>query len=302
MNPFVAEVERRKNQDSGSGSYDRWGGGSWSKGGGKGGADAPVSWVRLYKNDIIDMRCYKYDKKGNVIPVDKDQYAHFVTAAFHVPATDRELIVDGLATPVLISGNSKRALNRVIAEVLTPKLTLDLSVNQAKVVAAVLDFTYTALGVKQKSIQSHANEVYGGVSQKIRARIESRLLQEKLAKEKQLSSDEEGDDDDEEEDAGVRSSRTISAKNASFVQSLNEASSSSTGPGGAAASAVPPELAEGIQKLIANFDKNNNAQHFVLGTPNPAEKKRQRSLRVVRGTRDVDAEMRGPAESVQEGG
>ena len=49
MIPFVAEVERRKNQDSarGKGGFDRWSGGRWNDSGGKGGAtDAPVTWVR----------------------------------------------------------------------------------------------------------------------------------------------------------------------------------------------------------------------------------------------------------------
>lgn len=311
MNPFVAEVERRKNQDSAGGkgsSYDRWGGGRWNDGG-KGGAssEAPVTWVRLYKNDIIDMRCYKYDKRGNVITVDKDQYAHVVSAAFHVPATDREMIVDGVAVPVLITGHSKKPVNRVIAEIVCPKLTLDLTVNQAKVVARVLDFTYAALGVRQRSIQSHAQECYGTAASKIRTRIESRLLQEKLVKEKALSSDEDDDEGDDDDGAEDRSSKSVSARNASFVQGLN-AAASSTGPAvPTGAESLPAELAAGIKQLIENFDKKStNAAHFNLGTPNPAEKKRQRSLRVVRGApRDVGAEMddiQTDAQAAQTGG
>lgn len=293
VNPFIAEAERRKTADTAGGKGSSWARDSWG-GGGKGNftGDAPINWVRLYKNDIIDMRCYKFDKKGKVIPLVADEYAHTVSFSAHVPATDRELISDGLAVPVLVSGNSKKNVNRVIAEILTPMLTLDLTVNQAKTVAAVLNFTYSALGVRHKSIQTHANESYGSVAQKIKNRIEGRLLQERLAKEKLLQSSDEESDEDEYEDDGVdHSKRSVSAQNASFVQGLSAATASSTGA--ASSAGLPQELAAGIQELIKNFDKKTSVSHFNLSTPNgnPADKKKKR-ITVVR-KRDLGAEMEG---------
>lgn len=253
-NAFLNEEKRREKE-----TYED-GNSSWKRGD----FQQKVNWTKCYRNSVRDMRCYRYDKRGKLIQWEKDEKVVMVHGAFHIAGTDddgrNELIEDGTVVPILVSGCDHKKLTPVIADILAPVYSLNMTIAQANLVASTLTQLYDQIGVKHTSPHGHALANHGSVAKNYKKAVETRLLHriEKVPV-----------SESEDEDAG-EVVRDVAAKNAAYLASMAEAKKEKP----ATATSMDPQLVAQITALLSSLQ---TATPGVPGaSPNPAEKKRQR--------------------------
>ena len=148
-------IQRRLQQQQRS---DKFEGGSWNN----------SSWkpqnqsnffserVSFTKNQILDTRGRKYDKRGRLIELFDDNKCSFLCLGVDIPEA-RELVrLQRLWFVPALAGENV-GLTQTVADIISPQLNLNISPSQAQVVASVLQFTYQSLGVQQDSVNQYVS-------------------------------------------------------------------------------------------------------------------------------------------------
>lgn len=104
----------------------------------------------------------------------EDPHCSLVTFATSVPNLQEWIRLERVQGLMVRCGDDK-VNNRVVAEILSPKLTTNMSPQQATVVADVLDHLYTAMGISCESVEQFCARNLGSEYKKVERILSKRL-------------------------------------------------------------------------------------------------------------------------------
>lgn len=168
-NQFIESAARQQAKGDGKGSQS-WSGGYWN-----GNTVSSNPHIRFYKGGICDARSRKFDRRGRKINLIEDPLSTMVCFATLVPEVSEMVRLHRLH-PLLIRTGDDVVLNQIIADMYAERLTTNCTIDQAKTICEVLDFTMNALNIQRDSPQEYARRNFGSVATKQEKALNKRLI------------------------------------------------------------------------------------------------------------------------------
>ncbi len=205
------------------------------------------------KGAIIDDRARRYDRRGRLVDVSTDRFCSFLCIGTSVPEA-RELARLHRLHAMLVLGGENHALTHQVSEIIGGGISLNVSIQQAKIIRSVLDYTYQALGLPKDNLELYCHRNYPVKAAKFKKEMARRKQHAAYNNKDNNNSSDESDDDDTPPPL--------------IPESADDASV-----------ACGVAMQDAIRRIIINAGGAGDSapRAFSIHTPNPVEKKRPRN-------------------------
>ena len=115
--------------------------------------------LKFNRNQIVDQRCKKYNKKGVKIDMYDDPLCNFICIGTHITKARELTRLQKICMVPALAGENP-SLTQINVDIISEHLNLNITPMRPKIIASVLNLTYKLLGVKENSLTNMISRNY----------------------------------------------------------------------------------------------------------------------------------------------